>query len=118
MIYLKLVLAIIVRTIADVSFKAAVHRLDFDSFSTLGTNIKRLALSPFLWMGGAFGVVNVILWTSCLETFDLSYAYPFLSLSYVTIMISGKLFFDETLDWHKVVGIFFIGLGACALFLG
>lgn len=77
-----------------------------------------MGANPLLWLGLVLSGVNMLAWTSTLESFDLSYAYPFLSVSYVTIIFSGWVFFNETLDRNKLIGVFFISLGACALFLG
>jgi multidrug transporter EmrE-like cation transporter len=118
LIYLKLISVIVVRTFTDICFKAAVHRLEFGSFSGIGKNLKKMGVNPFLWAGLALGILNVVLWTSSLEDFDLSYAYPFLSISYVTIILSGKFLFHETLDRNKLIGIGFITAGALALFFG
>jgi multidrug transporter EmrE-like cation transporter len=118
MIYLKLILVIIIRTLGDVSFKAAVHKLDFNSISDFKGNLKKMITSPFLWMGFGFGLANMVAWGMSLEDFDLSYAYPFLSISYVTIILTGTLLFKETLDKNKIIGILFIVAGALTLFLG
>ncbi len=118
MIYLKLILVIIIRTFGDISFKATVHRLDFNSISDLGHNTFKMLRSPYLWLGLFFGVANMIMWGLSLEDFDLSYAYPFLSISYVSIILTGSFLFKETLDKNKIIGIIFIVLGAITLFLG
>jgi len=118
MIFAKLIFAVVVRTITDVCFKAAVHRLDFDSFLGIFGNLKKMIVNPFIWVGCFLGILNMVVWTSSLEDFDLSYAYPFLSISYVMIILAGRLFFGETLDKFKLIGIVFISLGAITLFLG
>jgi multidrug transporter EmrE-like cation transporter len=114
----KLVFVIFIRTCTDISFKAAVHHLKFDSFSSLGSNLIKLLKTPYLWAGLIFGLLNVLAWASALKDFDLSYAYPFLSISYITIIISGKILFHEHLDKNKMIGISFISLGAAMLFFG
>ena len=115
---IKLVAVIIIRTCTDLSFKMAVRRLQFTSFSSVGKNLCAMLLNPFCWLGGFLGVANVVMWCSSLEDFDLSYAYPFLSISYITIILSGRFLFNESLDQQKLIGLCFIGLGAIALFLG
>ncbi len=114
----KLLLVILVRTCTDISFKMAVYRLHFDSVSTLAANMKKMIASPYLWLGGFFGIANMLAWSFSLQEIDLSYAYPFLSISYVTIILSGKFLFHENLDKNKMIGIGFISLGAVILFLG
>ena len=114
----KLLLVILVRTCTDISFKMAVLNLKFDNFSGVGTNLRMMLKSPYLWLGLFFGVANMLAWSFSLRDIDLSYAYPFLSVSYVTIILSGKWLFKEHLDKHKMIGIIFISLGAVTLFLG
>ena len=95
-----LIVIIFIRTITDVSFKKAVHCLHFDSVGSLFSNFGKLATNPFLWVGVTGGVLNVVLWLVALRQFDLSYAYPFLSLSYITIILAGKFLFKEHLGIH------------------
>lgn len=116
--YLKLLLVIVVRTCTDISFKMAVNHLQFSSVSTIKQSLKKLGTNPYLWLGIFFGISNMIAWSMSLQDFDLSYAYPFLSISYITIILSGKFLFKEHLDRNKLIGIGFITLGALVLFLG
>jgi drug/metabolite transporter (DMT)-like permease len=112
-----ILLIITIRTLGDLCFKAAVHKLNFTNVSSFGTNIKRMLLSPFLWLGLTFGISNMLLWCFGLKVLDLSYAYPFLSISYITVIIAGKFLYHEHLDKNKITGICFIILGALFLFL-
>lgn len=116
--YLKLLLVIIVRTCTDICFKMAVNHLQFSSFITIGQSVRKMLVNRYLWLGLFFGAANMVAWSFSLQDFDLSYAYPFLSVSYITIILSGKVLFKEHLDRNKVIGIVFISLGALVLFLG
>lgn len=116
--YIKLLIAIIIRTASDLSFKAAVHRLNFSSFSAVVPSIMKAIVNPFLWLGLSLGICNMLMWMLILESFDLSYAYPFLSICYISIILGGKFIFKEHLDKYKVIGILFISAGAMVLFLG
>ena len=50
-------------------------------------------------------------WMAAMTKFDLSYAYPFMSLSFVLVLILSALFFHETVTLAKVLGIIFIMAG-------
>ncbi|MBT6120057.1 hypothetical protein HOH45_01165 [bacterium] len=113
-----LVLIILVRTITDISFKFAVNNLNFDSINSVGSNIILMIKTPVLWLGLTMGIANYYLWILCLREFDLSYAYPFLSIAYISIILSGKFIFKERLGINKVIGLLFISLGAGMLFVG
>lgn len=113
----KLFAIVILRTSADLSFKASVFGIRLSPGSGLGAAIIKVLSRPFLWMGLVLGAANVLVWSSALQTFDLSYAYPFLSFSFVTIIIGGRVFFNETLDRYKTIGVACITLGSLVLLL-
>jgi len=113
----KLFAIVILRTASDLSFKAAVFGIHLSPRKGLGSAIANVLRRPFLWAGLVLGAANVVVWSSALQSFDLSYAYPFLSFSFVTIIIGGRVFFNETLDRYKTLGIVSITLGSLILFL-
>tara|TARA_A100001015_G_C14981963_1_gene709854 strand:- start:997 stop:1356 length:360 start_codon:yes stop_codon:yes gene_type:complete len=113
--YFPLIFAIIIRTLTDISFKAAVNNVELKFNKNLLSSLKSIFTNPFLWMGLLFGILNVLAWMAALKNFNLSYAYPFLSISYITIILSGKLLFNEHLDKYKLTGIGFIIIGAIIL---
>ena len=106
--YLKLLLVIIVRTCTDICFKMAVNHLQFSSVASIKESLKKMLGNYFLWLGLFFGLANLVAWSFSLQDFDLSYAYPFLSVSYITIILAGKVLFKEHLDRNKIIGIVFI----------
>lgn len=116
--FILLFLIIAVRTATDISFKKAVHDMEFTCINSTISNLTNALLCPYYWLGIIFGIANVLVWTVSLEYFDLSFAYPFLSISFITIILCGKLFFNEHLDAYKLTGISFITVGSMILFLG
>ena len=113
--YFPLIFAILIRTLTDISFKAAVNNVELKFNKNLTSSLKSIFKNPFLWTGLICGVLNVLAWMAALENFNLSYAYPFLSISYITIILAGKFLFNEHLDKQKLTGIFFIMIGAIIL---
>lgn len=118
MINFMLLGVVFARTACDLSFKAAVQKLHFDSFDSIIPNLKKIFLSPFIYSGFLFGGINVLLWCFALTELDLSYAYPFLSISYLTIMIAAKFIFNEHIGRQKIIGLSLIALGTICLFIG
>jgi drug/metabolite transporter (DMT)-like permease len=43
-------------------------------------------------------------WMAAMTRFDLGFAYPFMSLSFVLILILSAVVFGETMTWNKIVG--------------
>jgi drug/metabolite transporter (DMT)-like permease len=50
-------------------------------------------------------------WIAALTRFQLSYAYPFMSLSFVLVMIISYFILNEPLTWGKVAGVILIVAG-------
>ncbi|MBX3084752.1 MAG: EamA family transporter [Anaerolineae bacterium] len=50
-------------------------------------------------------------WAAALGKFDLSYAYPFTSLAYVTVLFVSAPLFRESLSLTKVLGTAIIVVG-------
>ena len=73
--------------------------------------IVRLFLDP--WVISVFVAVlaGSIAWTLALTRFELSHAYPFMSLSFVLVLVFGVLFLSETFTAAKLVGVLLIVAG-------
>ena len=66
-----------------------------------------------LWIisGFAAAFLASMCWAATLTKFELSYAYPFTSLSFVLVFFAGVFLFNEEFNWYKVVGLLFIITG-------
>jgi multidrug transporter EmrE-like cation transporter len=71
----------------------------------------KLAISPWIISGLLAGILSLLSWMAAMTKFELSYAYPFMSLAFVLVLLSSAVFFNETISPSKVVGICFIILG-------
>ena len=58
------------------------------------------------WVLSSFGAAFAasLCWMAAMTKFKLSFAYPFMSLSYVMVMILSFFLFDEPFTWNKVLG--------------
>lgn len=71
----------------------------------------RLVLNPFV-MGGLFlYACGTLFWLAGISRVDLSFAYPFASLSYVIMLIASWQLFDENISWIRLSGTALIALG-------
>lgn len=52
-----------------------------------------------------------IVWYTLLQRFELKTAFPFLSLSYIFVLIIGYYFFQEDLSIRQALGVVFILTG-------
>ena len=61
-------------------------------------------LNPWIFSGFAAAFVASLAWMAAMTRFPLNYAYPFMSLAFVIVMILGVLFLGEVLNLRKVLG--------------
>jgi uncharacterized membrane protein len=71
----------------------------------------RMACSPWVLGGLAVYVSGIFFWLLALNRVELSYAYPFASLSYVLIFLCSWLLLGERISVARVVGMLVICLG-------
>lgn len=78
----------------------------------------RMISSPYVICGVLIYGVSTFFWLLTLSKVDLSYAYPFLSLSYVLIFLLSWMIFKEHIPPSRIfgmlvvcIGVFFISRG-------
>ena len=80
-----------------------------------GKDFKYILLSSWVLAGfGSYGVSTVI-WLYVLTRAELSFAYPFISISYIAIILIGPWLFKEVIDGWKVLAIVLIILGVLSM---
>jgi len=68
------------------------------------STVLKIGTNPFVFFGLAIYVGGIIFWLVALSRVDLSFAYPFASLSYVLMMAASWIFFKENITLFKVAG--------------
>ena len=75
----------------------------------------KILLNPWILSGFASAFVAALAWMAAMTKFDLSHAYPFMSLAFVLVLFLSVFFFHEPLTWSKVAGMALI---VCGIFVG
>ena len=76
--------------------------------------ILSLLANPWVLSGLAAGFAAAVCWMLALAKLDLSHAYPFISLSFVLVLLLSAMAFGEPLAWQKLAGVVLICLGVGA----
>ncbi len=74
------------------------------SVAQIGPVLWRIATNPFVILGLAIYVGSTLFWLVALSRVDLSYAYPFASLSYLFMLAASWLLFKEDLSLARLLG--------------
>jgi drug/metabolite transporter (DMT)-like permease len=81
------------------------------SLNQLFPLVWRLATNPYVVLGLAIYMGGTLFWLTALSRVDLSYAYPFASLSYVVMLAASWRLFGEDITVMRVLGSAAIMLG-------
>jgi drug/metabolite transporter (DMT)-like permease len=75
----------------------------------------RIATNPYVVIGLIIYVCGTVFWLAALSRVDLSYAYPFASLSYVVMLAASWLLFHENITPVRLIGTLIVALGVLVI---
>ena len=67
--------------------------------------------NPWILSGVGAGFLAFLCWMAALTKFELSYAYPFMSSSFLLVLILSVALFHEALTLPKIVGVALVIVG-------
>ena len=73
--------------------------------------LRLVAVSPFWWGAIAADVGSFFMWMLILKKSSLSFATPFISVQYVTILIASHYLFHEPIGMAHMLGVGLIMAG-------
>jgi multidrug transporter EmrE-like cation transporter len=73
--------------------------------------LAQLVANPWIISVFVAAAIAALSWMAAMTRYELSVAYPFVALSLVLVLVGSAVFFDESLNAAKVVGVALIVLG-------
>lgn len=71
----------------------------------------KLLVNPWIVSGFVAAFLASLAWMAAMTKFDISHAYPFMSLNFVLVILAGGLLFHEAITLYKLVGLGLIVMG-------
>lgn len=71
----------------------------------------RQFLNPWIMSGFASAFLASLAWMAAMTRFDLNYAYPFMSLAFIIVMLFSVLFLSEALTPQRALGTVMVVAG-------
>lgn len=68
-------------------------------------------LNPWVLSGFASAFLAALCWMAAMTKFNISYAYPFMSLSFVLVFLLSIMLFGDPVTVQKIVGLTLIIAG-------
>ena len=70
-----------------------------------------LLFDPAIFSGFAAAFLASLAWMAAMTKFDLSHAYPFMSLNFVVVLLLSGWILSEPMSFQKAIGVGLIVLG-------
>ena len=111
----QILIAVTMTSLAQVASKYGVGQVDLKPAMGLIHQVFALVFSPFVIIGLALYVGSVGVWLFVLRNTDLSLAYPFVSLSFILVLLLSAFVLGESITATRIAGSFIIILGLIIL---
>lgn len=111
MTYILFAIVVLIQPMAQILEKHGMNQIG----QINGVNlllISKLISNPFVVSGVGLSTVSLILWLSILSRGNVSYFYPFGSISYIILALFSVLLLGEHLSMQQVFGIAVIVFGS------
>jgi multidrug transporter EmrE-like cation transporter len=108
-----LLIAISLSVTGETLLKKGVNSLgslDFAPSALLPTFV-RIFTTPLVFLGFVFIFGGSLFWLAVLSKWDLSLAYPLLSISYIASLFVGALFLGEQVTLIRIAGVVVVVAG-------
>jgi drug/metabolite transporter (DMT)-like permease len=107
-----LIVGILVGACGQFGMKLGVDDLGgLDHFASIGALIAAMVTSPYI-IAGMFCVgLSMLMWLTVISKLELSFACPFVSISYIAILIFSWLVLNENISAIRVGGVGLIMFG-------
>jgi len=77
-----------------------------------------MLLNPYIIISLILTLLAGVTWMIAMTKFEISYAYPFTLLGLVLVTIFSVVFFGESVNTYKLIGIVLIALGIVVISKG
>jgi len=113
---IMLIVAVLIGTCGQIAMKLGVNSVGgLDSFESKAEMLFAVFTSPYILAGLVCSGVGMLLWLTVISHLELSFAYPFMALSYIIILLFGWIELKENVNGLRVAGIAFIMSGVIVM---
>ena len=109
-----LLLAISFSIVSQLIIKWKMSVFSFDDYETWQDKFAlafSMLLNPYIIISLILTLLAGVTWMIAMTKFEISYAYPFTLLGLVLVTIFSVIFFGESINTYKIIGIAMIILG-------
>ena len=72
-------------------------------------------INPWIISGFLSAFLASLAWMAAMTRFPLNYAYPFMSLAFIIVMVFSMLFLNESLTIQRIIGTSMVVIGLAVI---
>lgn len=111
---LVILVCVVLNTIAQILLKFGMSNLDKKASLSVAF-LPSLITNAYIVFGAALYGTSFILWLYVLSKVKVSYAYPFISLSYLLVAVLGFFLLNEKVSISAWIGICLVVMGVALI---
>ena len=89
-----------------------------DGFAEKTYFIYSLLINPWIISSVFATLIAGLSWMMAMTKFEISYAFPFVSLTYIIVLAAGYFLFNEEISMSKIIGCIFVIIGIVVISKG
>jgi len=98
-----IIIGVVFAAIGQVSWKLGMNQAGQISAMNLAY-ISSVLLNPYVLLGFVMYGLSTVFWLIALSKRELSFVYPFISLTYILVLVLSSLVLKESIGINKVAG--------------
>lgn len=118
---LLILLSISIAVGGQLLLKIGIDRIGINGFGSMRSLtglFSGIIRSPMVLTGLFLYLISAAIWLVVLSTVDLSFAYPFIGLTYVMVLVLSRFILKEEVNPIRWVGAFIITVGVVVISRG
>jgi multidrug transporter EmrE-like cation transporter len=111
--YLYIALTVLLTVYGQLVIKWRLGHLGIlpESLSDKFVFLIKAVFDPWIFSSFVAAFLASLTWMAAVSKFEISYAYPFMSMAFVLVLILSYFFFSEQITVYKVLGMVLIVSG-------
>ena len=113
-----ILISVLASTVGQLLLKKGMNSVGSITLSTsqIVSITWKMVTNPYVFIGLIIYIAGTVFWLAALSRVDLSYAYPFASLSYVVMLVASWMMFGEQITLSRIIGTVVIGIGVLLIY--
>lgn len=111
--YVYIILTVLLTAYGQLVLKWRMNflgELPADLYSKFVFLVKAI-FDPYIFSSFGAAFIASLTWMAALSRFELSFAYPFMSLAFLVVLVASYFLLHEPLNAYKIIGMILIIIG-------